>query len=169
MTQETEDAPSLPSSKKIEKVTEKKETPKKEVKQPEKKVEQPKEEKQVVNPNALYRGRKTNSDYNGSEGNQGDPAGSENSTDRSLGFGSGGGVDANLDGRTPVSLPEPVNDFQKEGKVVVQVKVDRSGNIVEAIPGIKGSTTLDSYLLNVAKKAALSSRFDNILLQAEIV
>lgn len=168
MTQETEDAPSLSSSKKVEKVpVKKKETPIKVEEQPVKKVEKPEEKKPVVNVNALYKGRKDNSNYSGSEGvtqgqgNQGDPAGSENSTDRSLGFGSGGGISANLDGRNPVALPEPENNFQKEGKVVVQVKVDRSGHIVDAIPGVKGSTTLDSYLLSVAKKAALASRFDN--------
>ena len=46
-------------------------------------------------------------------------------------------------------------DYQEEGKVVVEVSVDRSGKVIQARPGIKGSTTLDDYLLNVAKEAAL--------------
>ena len=49
----------------------------------------------------------------------------------------------------------------KKGVVKVQIKVDRNGKVVEAIPGAKGSTTLDSYLLKVAKRAALSSKFDS--------
>jgi outer membrane biosynthesis protein TonB len=44
---------------------------------------------------------------------------------------------------------------------VVDVSVDRSGKVTQAIPGTKGSTTLDEYLLRVAKEAALKARFDS--------
>ena len=49
---------------------------------------------------------------------------------------------------------------QGEGKVVVEVSVDRSGKVIQAIPGSKGSATIDGYLLKVAKEAALKSRFE---------
>ncbi len=40
------------------------------------------------------------------------------------------------------------------------MSVDRSGKVTQATPGTKGSTTLDEYLLRVAKEAALKARFD---------
>ena len=43
---------------------------------------------------------------------------------------------------------------------MVEVSVDRSGKVIQAVAGIKGSTTLDEYLLKVAKEAALEARFD---------
>ena len=58
------------------------------------------------------------------------------------------------------SLPKPNYDYQEGGKVVVEVSVDRSGKVIQARPGITGSTTLDEYLLKVAKEAALKARFE---------
>jgi colicin import membrane protein len=169
MTQEHEEAPALSSAKKAEKKTEtkKKEDPKPVVTKTETKPEEKKEEKPVVDTRAMYRGKKTDTEYSGSEGvsqgtgNQGSPAGSEDATNRSLGSSAGNGVSADLSGRNPVYLPTPEFDIQKEGIVKVEIQVDRSGKVVSAVPGVKGSTTLDSYLLDVAKRAALSSRFDN--------
>ena len=43
---------------------------------------------------------------------------------------------------------------------MVEVSVDRSGKVIEAIPGIKGSSTLDEYLLKAAKEAALNAQFE---------
>ena len=57
------------------------------------------------------------------------------------------------------ALPPPKYDYQGEGRVVVEVSVDRSGKVVQAIPGYKGSTTIDEYLLKVAKEAALKAKF----------
>ena len=70
------------------------------------------------------------------------------------------GVSYNLQGRGFQWLPSPKYDYQGEGRVVVEVSVDRSGKVVQANPGIKGSTTLDEYLLKVAKEAALEARFE---------
>jgi outer membrane biosynthesis protein TonB len=42
----------------------------------------------------------------------------------------------------------------------VEVSVDREGKVIQAIPGSKGSTTLDEYLLKAAKDAALEARFE---------
>lgn len=169
MTQEHEEAPVMASAKKTEKKKEEKkeEDPKPVVKKTETKPEEKVEEKPVVDTRAMYRGKKTDSEYKGSEGvnqgegNQGSPTGSEDATNRSLGLSGGDGPRADLTGRNPVYLPTPEFDAQKEGIVKVEIQVDRSGKVVSAVPGVKGSTTLDSYLLNVAKKAALSSRFDS--------
>jgi TonB family protein len=57
-------------------------------------------------------------------------------------------------------LPLPEYDYQGEGKVVVEVSVDRSGKVTQATAGIKGSNTLDEYLLKVAREAAMKAQFD---------
>jgi len=171
MTQDYEEAAAIKEKEKPKK----KEVVKKEkepVKAPvaektEKQVAETKKPEPEVNKNALYRGRKPGTTYSGSEGvtsgtgNQGSLSGSENATDRSLGTGSGSGTSFSLEGRNPLSLPTPKISTQKEGKVVVEIKVDRAGNVISAVPGVKGSTTLESSLLAAAKKAALASRFDN--------
>jgi TonB family protein len=98
----------------------------------------------------------------GGAGNQGDPRGSVDSKNRGTGGGLGnqGSVSYDLGGRGSQSLPKPNYDYQGEGRVVVDVSVDRAGKVTQATPGTKGSTTLDEYLLKVAKEAALKARFD---------
>jgi outer membrane biosynthesis protein TonB len=104
----------------------------------------------------------------GGPGNQGDPNGSINSKVRGTGSGLGTsgtgtgdkGISYSLQGRGFQALPPPKYDYQGEGRVVVEVSVDRSGKVVQATPGTKGSTTLDEYLLRVAKEAALGARFE---------
>jgi colicin import membrane protein len=98
----------------------------------------------------------------GGAGNQGVPTGSVDSKNRGdgSGFGNKGNISYDLGGRGFQSLPVPKYEYQDQGKVVVDVSVDRSGKVTQAIPGGKGSTTLDEYLLRVAKEAALKARFD---------
>ena len=96
----------------------------------------------------------------GGTGNQGVPTGSVDSKVRGEGSGLGtSGISYSLQGRGSQALPPPKYDYQGEGRVVVEVSVDRSGKVTQAIPGVKGSTTLDEYLLRVAKEAALKARF----------
>ena len=97
----------------------------------------------------------------GGTGNQGDPRGSVDSDVRGEGGGLGNkGISYDLRGRSFQKLPTPKYDYQGEGRVVVEVSVDRSGKVIQAVPGIKGSTTLDEYLLRVAKEAAMNASFD---------
>jgi colicin import membrane protein len=97
----------------------------------------------------------------GGKGNQGVPTGSIDSGTRGEGSGLGTkGISYALEGRGFQYLPEPKYDYQGEGRVVVEVSVDRTGKVTQAVPGTKGSTTLDEYLLGVAKDAALKARFD---------
>lgn len=97
----------------------------------------------------------------GGTGNQGVPTGSVDSQNRGEGSGLGNqGVSFSLEGRRVLSLPKPEYNYQKSGKVVVEVTVDRSGKVTQANPGVKGSDILDEYLLRVAKEAALKARFD---------
>ena len=71
-----------------------------------------------------------------------------------------GGIDFSLKGRNPESLPKPEYNYPVEGKVVVEITVDRRGNVTKAEAGMKGSTTLNDNLLRAARKAALNARFD---------
>jgi colicin import membrane protein len=97
----------------------------------------------------------------GGTGNQGVTTGSVDSKNRGTGNGTGdNGISYDLAGRNFQSLPTPKYDYQEEGRVVVDIKVDRNGNVTMAVPGGKGSTTLNEYLLNAAKEAALKAKFE---------
>lgn len=95
-------------------------------------------------------------------GNQGSETGSVESTIHSTGISGLGdkGISYSLAGRTPQSLPKPEYNYQVEGIVVVEVTVDRYGNVTKAISGVKGSTTLNDHLHRAAKEAALAAKFD---------
>ncbi len=116
--------------------------------------------------NALANARNTGTNSTsegvaGGTGNQGSPTGSVDSNVRGEGNGLGTqGISYDLQGRGFRSLPTPKYEYQGEGRVVVEVIVDRTGKVTKATPGIKGSTTLDDYLLKVAKDAALEAKFD---------
>lgn len=98
----------------------------------------------------------------GGTGNQGVPTGSPDSKVYGPGGGTGDkGISYKLGDRGFQKLPSPKYDYQSEGKVVVEISVDRQGKVVQAVPGTKGSTTLDEYLLRVAKEAALEARFES--------
>jgi TonB family protein len=97
----------------------------------------------------------------GGTGNQGDPRGSVDSKVRGEGSGLGDkGISYELQGRGFQKLPEPKYDYQEDGRVVVEISVDRSGKVTQAKPGVKGSTTLNEYLLKVAKDAAMQASFE---------
>lgn len=70
--------------------------------------------------------------------------------EKSEGFVAGhveGSSGAHLQGRSVVgSLPKPAFGIQTEGKVVVQIKVDQYGNVVEAIPGAEGTSVTNKEL-----------------------
>ena len=85
--------------------------------------------------------------------------------DGNLGAGSGtpgnggGGVRHSFTDRSLLSTPKINDDSQDEGKVVVDIVVDRNGNVIKATPGAKGSDTNSSHLFSKAKKAALKTKF----------
>ena len=112
---------------------------------------------------ANARGSDTNANEGvaGGKGNQGVETGAVNA--RIYGDGSGTGTEGisfDLAGRQARSLPKPSYDIQSEGIVVVEVTVDRNGNVTQAVPGVKGSTTLEEYFLRVAREAAMATKFD---------
>ncbi|OUV70260.1 MAG: hypothetical protein CBC83_08655 [Flavobacteriales bacterium TMED123] len=123
------------------------------------------EEKQPeVIKKALYTGKKKNKqkDQGNKEasGNQGEAEGDPIANAYSGGSIGTDGVAYQLGGRSPAFKAKPLYKIQEEGKVVVIITVDRLGNVVNAIAGAKGSTTLNKYLLARAKEAALKTKFD---------
>ena len=145
-------------------VVEKTKKMKKVIKKEEAKEEVIEEKKPEVNKKALYPGSKrtkTTSEGNKKEdGSQGSIDGDSNSE-----VYEGGGIGQNgttyqLGGRQVEFKVKPIYNIQIEGKVVVIITVDRLGNVIYAIPGAKGSTTLNKKLLQRAKSAALKTKFD---------
>jgi len=167
VTQDFEEAPAVKEQgKKEEEKTEevKKET---EEETKEEQTEEKEEEVREVNQQALFTGRNKDNDENTSEGitegegNQGSKTGSTESDNYSdLNSSGNNGINYSLDGRNPESLPKPEYNYQIEGKVVVEITVNRDGDVTDANPGVKGSTTLEATLLAAAKKAALKAKFD---------
>ena len=145
-------------------VVEKTEKKKKVIKKEEPKEEVIEEKKPEVNKKALYPGsKKTKTTSEGNkkgDGNHGSIDGDQNSE-----VYEGGGIGKNgtayqLGGRKVEFKAKPIYNLQVEGKVVVIITVDRLGNVINAIPGAKGSTTLNKQLLQRAKTAALKTKFD---------
>ncbi len=164
MTQDYEEAPSLPVKKETtKKKTEPVKTNTKPVQKP-KVEEKPAEPVKTVDPRTLYTGKNTSTQTSGSEGdtkpggNQGSPEGDVNSQSR-IGGPTGGGVGYSLEGRGKVYLPEPSLNYKQQGIVVVEILVDQDGNVVSAREGVKGTTTADVTLLRLAREAALKSKF----------
>jgi TonB family protein len=111
--------------------------------------------------NATGSASNANQGITGGTGNQGSVTGSTDSNIYGEGTGTGTrGISYNLAGRQPTKIPPPNYDTQSEGIVVVEVTVDRNGNVTQATPGVKGSTTLEEYFLRVAKEAAEAAKFD---------
>jgi TonB family protein len=132
----------------------------------------------VVDPRALYQGKNTKSTSQGTSasgtGDQGDKNGDPfskytgkngNGTGpgegdgTGPGKGSGNGISFDLSGRRMVRQPIIDDKSQETGKVVVSITVDKSGNVTEARPGARGSTTTSAYLFEKAKEAAMKAKF----------
>jgi TonB family protein len=108
------------------------------------------------------------------QGNEGDPNGTPNGKgsgtpgDGPGGNGPGGnstgpggpGTGAHLKNRHLVVPATLVSNQQEEGRVVVNITVDKDGNVISAEPTAKGSSTTNSVLWALARQAALKMKFD---------
>ena len=75
------------------------------------------------------------------------------------GNGTGGGVGYSLGNRKALSKPAPKYVCDESGKVVVEVAVDRNGNTISVVAGVKGTTNTAKCLLDQAKIAALNTKW----------
>jgi hypothetical protein len=117
--------------------------------------------KPVINQNALYKG-KANKGTGGGDGtgttpgNQGDKDGDPLANN----YGEGGSGF----GETPIALRKftnlvtPQDDGQKTGKIAVRIKINKSGIVIDATPGVKGTTLNDRELWQKCKDAVMGAR-----------
>lgn len=173
LTQDQEESVALPKKEEVKpkpKPVEKpkvqpKETVKTNITPKESPKETPKEEPKV-NPNAMYPGKQNTSSSSTSQGNtgqpgdQGDPKGSN--TQAGTGLGSTG-VSYDLSGRSWRVKPSLTDNSQDFGRVVIEIIVDKYGNVKSATGPARGSTTTSLHLLNKAKDAALRAKFNQDL------
>jgi outer membrane biosynthesis protein TonB len=96
----------------------------------------------------------------GKPGDQGDPNGSKEAKSH-IGGSGGDGISHNFSNRRLVSTPTIIDNSQDEGKVVVEIVVDRNGKVIKATPGGIGSGTTSTNLFNKAKNAALKTKFSS--------
>jgi len=76
------------------------------------------------------------------------------------GSGSGsGGVGYGLNGRGQATFETIKQDCNESGLVVVKIEVNRDGQVVNAIPGVKGTENSAPCLLEPAKKIAMSHQW----------
>jgi outer membrane biosynthesis protein TonB len=166
LVQDTEEAPAIPSENKEKR----KQKPEEINPEPaeEKVIEEAEPEPKpqpVVNPRALYKGKSPASTAGGQEGitgepgDQGVPGGTPGAPEYRGTPGSGNGISYSLGGRGSLMLHKPSYDSREQGKVVVTIKVDRAGNVMSATPGAKGTNVADQALWQLARNAALKSRF----------
>lgn len=140
------------------------EKPVEEVKETEEIEETKEEEKPVVNQRAMFQAPKTSND-NSSEGNsdtegiQGSPNGLKDIDRYEGNGGSGGGSAYDLGGRGAKSISTPSKDFSEEGKVVVDIWVDKEGRVQRTEIG-KGTTITNSTMRASAMQAAKNSIFN---------
>ncbi|MBU0487418.1 MAG: energy transducer TonB [Bacteroidetes bacterium] len=140
--------------------------------------EEVKKENPEPNPLADFGNWKKNKSPNSNGTGNGTGDGNGNGTDKGSGDGNNGGNGTgdgpgdgphySLSGRGAKNLPKPDYNVDEEGKVVVEIWVDRDGKVTRAAPGAKGTTTTNSYLHNKAKDAAMKATFSSNPEAAEI-
>ncbi|MDP5228849.1 MAG: energy transducer TonB [Cellulophaga sp.] len=107
---------------------------------------------------------KSDGSASGSEGNdnkagdKGNPNGDPYATSYygAPGSGNGGTSGYGLNGRSLVGNNSVQQDCNEEGRVVVKIVVDRSGKVISATPGVKGTTNTNPCLMKPAELTARS-------------
>jgi hypothetical protein len=152
VTQNTEDAPEVSNDKK----------PSETVKAQQKVTKA--EAKPVVNQNALYKGKTNGGTGEGdgtgnTPGNQGKPTGST-LADNYDGTGSGNGG-TGISQRSFVSSPVKPDGKRQVGKVVVDYRVDKNGNVIYAKAGGRGTTITDFDLLQKCEDSLKGAKLNS--------
>lgn len=165
LTQNTEEAPVIQKEEVVKKATPVPQEKPKEVQKPLIK-EAPKPSKETENAlSNLLNGNKSDGDPSKGEGDdtesglKGNELGDPNSSKYYGNGGSGGDGNYNLSGRSAIGKPVITTDCNMGGTVVVSIQVDRNGNVIKAIPGVKGSTDTSPCLVNAAREAAMKTKW----------
>ncbi len=171
VTQDTEDAPVIDNTEEKEKTEESKkeeEEPKEDVEEePEPEPDPEPEESTSETLKNILSGKEQDGESSQGEGDdnqsgdKGDPSGDPNASSY---YGKGKGLDGDgnyrLGGREALNKEKFTQDCNESGTVVVEIKVNRNGEVIQAKPGIKGTTNTSSCLLDPAKRAAMATKFN---------
>lgn len=115
----------------------------------------------VINQNALYKG-KSNKGTGGGDGTGTEPGnqGSINGDPLANNYGDGGSGfgETQIALRKFTNLVTPQDDGQKTGKIAVRIKINKSGVVIDATPGVKGTTLNDRDLWQKCKDAVMGAR-----------
>ena len=102
---------------------------------------------------------------NGSGNGTGGGNGTGNGTGHGTGIGpgngggNGGGSGYSLGNRKALNKPQPDYTCQEQGRVAVQVSVDRNGNTISVTAGVQGTTNTAKCLLDQARIAAMNTKW----------
>jgi outer membrane biosynthesis protein TonB len=119
--------------------------------------------KPVVNQNALYKGKTNMGTGSGdgntnTPGNQGKPTGST-LTNNYNGTGSGNGGNLNLIQRSFINRPVVTDEKRRTGKIVIDIHVDKNGNVIYAQAG-RGTTMTDYDLIQKCENAVRNAKIN---------
>lgn len=119
--------------------------------------------KPVINQNALYKGKANQGTGKGDgtgtvAGNQG----SKNGDPLSNNYGEGGSGfgDTPIALRRFTNLVTPADDGQKTGKIAVRISINKQGVVIDAVPGVRGTTLNDRELWQKCKDAVMGARLN---------
>ncbi len=174
ITQNTEEAPLVKSSKETknkqnskslnETVSKDKPVEKKEIKVIEKKPDA--NTKNILD--SFLNGTKKNGDIAKGEGNDienGDKGKEDGDPKAKAYYGTGKGLDGDgnyrLGGRKALNKERKIPNCNETGIVVVKIIVNQEGKVVQAYPGMKGTTNTAPCLIQPAKTAALATKFNS--------
>jgi outer membrane biosynthesis protein TonB len=94
-------------------------------------------------------------------GDKGDPGGDPYASSYYGAPGSGSGSGGyGLSGRTLAGKEAYKQECNESGRVVVQIEVDRTGKVIKATPGVRGTTNNNPCLLEPARRTALAHRWN---------
>ena len=174
ITQNTEEAPLVKSTKEIKNkqnsknsdkaVSKDKPVEKKEIKVIEKKPDA--NTKNILD--SFLNGAKQNGDTTTGEGNDtenGDKGKPDGDPKAKAYYGTGKGLDGDgnyrLGGRKALNKERKIPNCNETGIVVVKIIVNQEGKVIQAYPGIKGTTNTAPCLIQPAKTAALATKFNS--------
>ncbi len=166
-TQDIDDAPAVSQNRKEKKTPQPQNPTRKETPQPTEQNQQQIDQRLqniINNPN---RGTTGQSGSGSQAGAQGSPI-STSESGNTAGSGTGGGSSGTgyfLGGRTAQVKPKPDYNCPETGRIVVRIKVDQNGNVIEATPGVSFqsySTNVFSECLNRnAREAAMRTKWSS--------
>ena len=167
VTQEVVEAPVIEKKKEVP-IVKKVEQPVKKVEEPPKKPD-PKPDKSTTDAlSSILNGPERDGRTTGGEGpdkaagDKGTPDGDPNAKAY---YGTGMGLDGDgnyrLGGRRALNKQKFVQDCNESGVVVVQIEVNRNGDVTNAVAGVKGTTNNAVCLTDPARRAAMATKFNS--------